>query len=248
MRRHPEHAFTLVEMLVVMTIILVLIALMMPTLRAAREAARGSACASNLRQIGLAVHLYGHDARQEIPPIQFWFCAGPGHPHWEGWRELLAPHLGFGSAGDLHEMHARLNQAYHAGANRPFVCPTVGRGLQRHYGSYARNAGFTVGFVPQSAVAPGGLDLASSHNLQEFAALSATMLVIDFDDRRPTPSLQAAIAMNSTAYRQGIADPHNAATNVLYVDGHVRALAVRGGTDTAFNDAAIGRAFWAKRP
>lgn len=46
--------FTLVELLVVLFIIGLLMALIMPAVNAAREAARQSACANNLRQIGLA--------------------------------------------------------------------------------------------------------------------------------------------------------------------------------------------------
>lgn len=57
-RRAPALGFTLVELLVVIAIIGILIALLLPAVQAAREAARRSACANNLRQLGLALHNY----------------------------------------------------------------------------------------------------------------------------------------------------------------------------------------------
>lgn len=58
--RRPIRGFTLIEVLVVVAIIALLIAILAPSLAAARRSARSAACLSNMRQLGIASHMYTH--------------------------------------------------------------------------------------------------------------------------------------------------------------------------------------------
>jgi prepilin-type N-terminal cleavage/methylation domain-containing protein len=67
-RRPSRQAFTLIELLVVVAIIALLVSILLPTLSTARAQARRAVCASNLRQLALATHMYSTDARGWFPP------------------------------------------------------------------------------------------------------------------------------------------------------------------------------------
>jgi prepilin-type N-terminal cleavage/methylation domain-containing protein len=63
----PDHGFSLIELLVVIAILSLLMAILSPALSQARQNARRAACAANLRQIGVAIHLYAQDFSDTIP-------------------------------------------------------------------------------------------------------------------------------------------------------------------------------------
>jgi prepilin-type N-terminal cleavage/methylation domain-containing protein/prepilin-type processing-associated H-X9-DG protein len=66
-RRHS--AFTLVELLVVVGIIAVLVSILLPSLARARRQAKITSCASNLRQIVMAMTAYALDNRGQYPTM-----------------------------------------------------------------------------------------------------------------------------------------------------------------------------------
>ena len=85
-----DAAFTLIELLVVITIIGILSAILLPALVRAKATAQRSACASNIRQLGLALQLYWNDNDANC----FRLSAGNtnnGTLWWFGWLDNSRP-------------------------------------------------------------------------------------------------------------------------------------------------------------
>jgi prepilin-type N-terminal cleavage/methylation domain-containing protein/prepilin-type processing-associated H-X9-DG protein len=103
-----KKAFTLVELLVVIGIIALLISILLPTLGKAREAARTVACASNGRQLALAMRLFAQEHRGYMPALSdkawayqndptrsIWvYRSGTNPPVLLDWASSLLPYLG----------------------------------------------------------------------------------------------------------------------------------------------------------
>ena len=64
-----KKGFTLIELLVVIAIIAILAAILFPVFAKAREKARQSSCASNFKQVGIAMMQYVQDYEGTFPPF-----------------------------------------------------------------------------------------------------------------------------------------------------------------------------------
>ncbi|MCM8767313.1 MAG: prepilin-type N-terminal cleavage/methylation domain-containing protein [Candidatus Omnitrophica bacterium] len=62
-----QNGFTLIELLVVIAIIAILATMLLPTLRKARSKAIQAVCMNNLKNVGLACHIYANDYNGYLP-------------------------------------------------------------------------------------------------------------------------------------------------------------------------------------
>jgi len=97
----PLHrrGFSLIELLVAMAIIAILIGLLVPAVQRVREAASRTQCANQLKQMGLAAHLY-HNHHRELPPSRVSLKEG------QTWAWRLLPYLGYEALAEFWDVNA----------------------------------------------------------------------------------------------------------------------------------------------
>src|ERR1700682_102730 len=88
-----KRGFTLIELLVVIAIIAILAAILFPVFAQARESARTTSCLSNMKQIGLALRMYGQDYDETFPGIRILTGSDGGLNKGQCWKNLVQPYI-----------------------------------------------------------------------------------------------------------------------------------------------------------
>jgi prepilin-type N-terminal cleavage/methylation domain-containing protein/prepilin-type processing-associated H-X9-DG protein len=215
--------FTLIELLVVIAIIAILAAILFPVFGRARENARRSSCQSNLKQIGLGILQYAQDYDERMVKT------GSYDPQKAQWMDVVYPYV-------------KSTQLYNCPSdpmtsNKPFKYPETTRDWSATtMGSYAINWGYV---DPDD-----GKDSPPDVTLSKIEVPATTVLAADSTDA----SVMACMYFWSTGWgvpqvnstsrprqleangSQGgfgnFSERHLETVNVLWCDGHVKAMKV----------------------
>lgn len=124
--------FTLIELLVVIAIIAILAAMLLPALSQARKSARTSNCLNNLKQIALAITMYGNDFDDNVCPARYKYTGANSTTN-SSWIALLY-------TGGNAPYNASTPSAYGLVHRKSFHCPETAHpdSLYLNYGANNR--------------------------------------------------------------------------------------------------------------
>lgn len=207
--------FTLIELLVVIAIISILSAVVFPVFAQARGKARQTACLSNEKQVGLAMLQYLQDSDETYPRAWYGNGNGPSDPSdRHKWMDVLRAYVKndqvFTCPGDDENAAYRFRDA-------------------RNYGSYSMNAAYWWG--GDTYTAPYEQPLSSlarpADTVWVLETTAAAGMLNNFEVEWAWTGDQPAITPAGAGKERrlrNVAERHQGMTNVLWCDGHAKAV------------------------
>jgi prepilin-type N-terminal cleavage/methylation domain-containing protein/prepilin-type processing-associated H-X9-DG protein len=232
-----NHAFTLIELLVVISIIAVLAGMLLPAIGAVRDRARATTCASNLRQVGMAIGQYAAD-NDGLYPAPSLLLVNGGAPN-ANVNECYAGTINaFGDGFGIHAWYGGIMGYFEdqitINSDRVYLCP-MNNFPSRTSKAYGLSYGYNGATVPVTMAQPWGWPRWQGLNPTRFGPSSGRILVAERWARQlgggtnwdwavvppyASPPLQVGAAIdNQSALRLS----HRGKSNYLLMDLHVEA-------------------------
>ncbi len=249
MRQNRRSGFTLIELLVVVAIIAVLVAILLPSLQRARESAQSATCASQEKQMGLALRMYLDDNNETYPVAFKKHDTGDADQGYT-WREAIYDHLGMGRFSSLGSVLSPASQSVTI-----YTCPSdseypsyeltpkrASYAANRHY---IKSTGIVDGVMERDdATDP---DYQSQRYRKESYVSDPVGTFVVVDSCPPFKTYGWRNANNSYVMEVYWGDfvyltfPHNGGNNYLFCDGHVEGILIE---ETCSNLQDITDGIW----
>lgn len=216
-----KSAFTLIELLVVIAIIAILAAILFPVFGRARENARRSSCQSNLKQFGLAVMQYSQDTDELMPFDDLGSVGGVG---WSGiWMYQMQPYIkNYQILRCPSDSNANIPAAF--AGNSSYVINNMYHNMDGgNYGAFS--TGIT-GIKTQSlsGIQAPATTIMASDNTGGNECLMAGAWDTGYSWEGNGANFYNAALTGTPAKLHRMSERHLDTMNVLYCDGHVKAI------------------------